>query len=391
MAMKDFMFYNPTRIYFGKDQIKQIDRSIPKNAKVLILYGGGSVKKFGTFDRVVEALGNRQWGEFGGIEANPVFETLLKAVDQVKAESYNYLLAVGGGSVIDGTKFVAAASVFEGDPIDIFGQGVGQGLPIKQALPFGTVLTLPATASEMNSGSVVTFHEKKAKISFGSSLTFPVFSILEPEMTFTLPARQLANGVADGFVHTMENYLTLALHADVQDRFSEAILKTFIDNAPVYCDPDQADYEAAANIMWACTMALNGVASRGNVGDWATHALGHEVTVLNNTDHGRTLTPILLATMHVRRDGKHDKLVQYGRRIWNIQDENEELVIDKAIQKTAEFFESINMPTKLSQVGVNESDIDFLITQLEKHKGQKIGENGVQDLATSRLIYQTAL
>ena len=391
MAMNNFTFYNPTKIFFGKDQIRKLNHEIPKDAKVLLLYGGGSIKQYGVFDRVVEALGDRQWGEFGGIEANPVFETLMEAVAQIKKDGYDYLLALGGGSVIDGTKFIAAAVPFDGDPIDIFAMGIGKGLPVKSSMPFGTVLTLPATGSEMNSDSVISFKEKGAKVSFDSVHSFPQFSVLEPETTYTLPVRQRRNGIADGYIHVLENYLTHDLGGDIPDYFSEGILKTFIKHADAYINEDSKDYEVASNVMWACTMALNGVASKGNVGDWSTHSLGHEITAFNHTDHAKTLTPIILATMDVRRDEKHAKILRYARNIWHIEDKDEEKVIDKAIERTAAFFESIGMPTKLRQVGIQEEDINSLVNQLEAHKENTIGENASQNLDTSRKIYQRAL
>ena len=219
-SIQNFTFQNPTKILFGKKRIEEIDNEIPKDAKVLILYGGGSVKKNGTFERAVLALGGRDWDEFSGIEANPTFETLMKAVHKVREGGFTYLLAIGGGSVIDGTKFVSAASLFEGDPIDLFGWGIGKGLPVQEVVPFGTILTLPATGSEMNSGAVISFVEKNAKVSFRGPKTFPVFSVLEPELTYTLPERQLVNGLLDSFIHVMENYLTYPVGGILQDRYS---------------------------------------------------------------------------------------------------------------------------------------------------------------------------
>lgn len=391
MSVQNFRFYNPTKIYFGKDQIKAIDREIPQESKVLILYGGGSVKRFGTFDKVVAALGEREWDEFGGIEANPVYETLMSAVERVKSEGFNYLLAIGGGSVIDGTKFVAAAAEFNGEPIDIFGKGVGRGLKVKSALPLGTVLTMPATGSEMNKFSVVTFKELNAKVSFASDKVYPSFSILDPEITFSLPKRQLANGISDAFIHTMEDYMTYPVDAKVQDRYAEGILQTLIEESQTYVDETLHDYASAANVMWAATNALNGFISAGVPGDWSTHALGHEITVLNNSDHARTLTPILLATMEVRKKAKWEKLLQYADRIWGITGGEEEARIDAAIDKTREFFQSIGMPTKISELGVTEKDVDQLVDQLVKHGNGNTSERGDQTADVSRKIYLTAL
>lgn len=389
--ISDFNFYNPVRIAFGKDRIKDLPRLIPEGKKVLITYGGGSVKRFGTLERVKNALVDYEIGEFGGIEANPTYETCIKAVDLIKQENYDFLLAVGGGSVIDGTKFIAAAAEFEGNPMDIFGGGIGRKLPVKSALPFGTVLTLPATASEMNATSVITFKEQQAKISFSSSKVFPQFSILEPELTYTLPKRQLANGISDAFVHTIENYLTYPVGGMIQDRFSEGLLKTLIEIGPDVIDEENHDYNLRANFMWSASIALNGWLSVGVPGDWSTHALGHEITVLNDTDHARSLTAILPATMYVRRDEKREKLIQYAERVFEITEGSDEEKVMGAIQKTVDFFKSIEMPTTISEVGVKEEDIAFLVDQLEKHGKVNISEHGNQTAKVHREIYKAAL
>lgn len=389
--ISDFNFYNPVRIAFGKDRIKDLPRLIPEGKKVLITYGGGSVNRFGTLERVKNALVDYEIGEFGGIEANPTYETCIKAVDLIKQENYDFLLAVGGGSVIDGTKFIAAAAEFEGNPMDIFGGGIGRKLPVKSALPFGTVLTLPATASEMNATSVITFKEQQAKISFSSSKVFPQFSILEPELTYTLPKRQLANGISDAFVHTIENYLTYPVGGMIQDRFSEGLLKTLIEIGPDVIDEENHDYNLRANFMWSASIALNGWLSVGVPGDWSTHALGHEITVLNDTDHARSLTAVLPATMYVRRDEKREKLIQYAERVFEITEGSDEEKVMGAIQKTVDFFKSIEMPTTISEVGVKEEDIAFLVDQLEKHGKVNISEHGNQTAKVHREIYKAAL
>lgn len=389
--ISNFKLHNPVNIVFGKDRIKELPRLIPAGSKVLITYGGGSVKRFGTLDRVKEALHSFDIGEFSGIEANPTFETCSQAVDLIKEEGYDFILAVGGGSVIDGTKFIAAAAAYDGNPKDIFAAGIGQGVRIKSALPFGTILTLPATSSEMNATSVITFKEEQAKISFSSRHVYPQFSILEPELTYTLPAKQLANGVSDAFTHVIENYLTYPVGGMVQDQFAEGLLKTFIEIGPDVIDENNHDYNLRANFMWAVSISLNGWLSVGVPGDWSTHALGHEITVLNGTDHARTLTAILPATMHVRRKEKHDKLVQYAERVYGVIEGTEEEKVDAAIQKTVEFFKKINMPTNLTEVNVDESDIDFLVNQLVKHEKINISEHGNQTAEVHREIYEVAL
>lgn len=389
--ISDFTFHNPVKVVFGKQKIEQLGTHIPSDKKVLILYGGGSVKRFGTFDRVKDALKDRSIGEFGGIEANPTFETCMKAVEKIKAEDYNYLLAVGGGSVIDAAKFIAAAAEFNGDPIDIFGKGIGAGKPIESALPFGTILTLPATGSEMNSGSVISFKEKKSKVGFGSPKVYPQFSILEPELTYSLPKRQLANGVMDAFTHILEQYLTYPVGGMVQDEMAEGLLRILIKIGPDVTDERRLDYNLRANFMWTATMALNRLLSVGVPGDWSTHALGHELTALNGTDHARTLSALMPSVMTVRKLKKWDKLVQYAENVWGITEGTEEEKIDAAILKTIIFFKSIDMPVNLKEIGVTESDIDTLISQLEKHGNLSISERGDQTLDVSREIYLHAL
>lgn len=390
MTIRNFNFYNPTRILFGKGQIANIDSLIPKSAKVLITYGGGSVKKFGTFNKIVKALGDRQWGEFGGIEPNPYYETLIQAVDKIKAEGYTFIIAAGGGSVIDGTKFIAAATLFDGDPIDIFNGGVGKGLPVTKAVPFASVLTLPATSSEMNSGGVVTFKEKNAKLGFGTLHTFPQFSVLDPEVTYTLPQRQLANGICDTYVHILENYLNEPVGAILQDGWSETALRGLIELAPQLKE-DNLDYDVRSNFMWICTNGLNGFMSQGVPQDWSTHKLGHEITNFNNTDHARTLTPVILATMEVRWQDKFAKLVQYAENVWKITEGSDEEKAKAAIERTREFFQSIDMPVTLTEIGVTEKDIDYLVSQLEAHTFTEIGEYRTQTLDVSKAIYQKAL
>ena len=389
--INDFTFYNPVTILFGKQKIEALPDLIPADKNVLILYGGGSVKRFGTLDRVKKALPHKKVGEFGGIEPNPTFETCMKAVEKIQTEQYDYLLAVGGGSVIDAVKFIAAAATFEGNPIDIFAKGVGKGQPITSALPFGTILTLPATSSEMNSTSVISFKEKKAKVSFSDPHVFPVFSILEPELTYTLPKRQLANGVGDAFVHILEQYLTYPVGGMVQDEFAEGLLRILIDIGPRVVDETHHDYNLRANFMWTVTIALNRLLSVGVPGDWSAHALGHEITVLNNTDHARSLSALVPAMMVVRHKEKWDKLVQYAEKVWHVTTGSEEQKVEEAIKRTASFFQSIGMPVKLNEVGVTQEDVDTLVSQLEAHGQVAISERGHQTLDVSRSIYEKAL
>ncbi|MBF2663904.1 iron-containing alcohol dehydrogenase [Listeria seeligeri] len=389
--MLNFDYYNPTHIIFGKNRLEELNQVIPADKKVLLLYGGGSVKKFGTLDKVKAVLKTREIGEFGGIEANPTYETLIKAIKLVKEENYDFLLAVGGGSVIDGTKFVAAGALFDGDPINIFGSGIGENRPITEALPFGTVLTLPATGSEMNSGGVVTFVEKKAKLGFGSPFTYPVFSLLDPELTYTLPTRQLANGIMDAYVHVMEQYMTYPVGALLQDRYAESLLQTLIEIGPDVIDENNHDYNTRATFMWSATNALNGTLSRGVPQDWASHGLGHEITALYGIDHARTLAIVLPSLLNVRRNEKREKLVQYAERVWGVTTGTQDAKIDAAIAKTREFFESLGAGTKFSDYGLGEKVVDQLVDQLERHGLTSISERGDQTLEVSRQIYTNAL
>ena len=342
--MNNFDFKNPTKIIFGKNSIEKLENEIPNDAKVLLLYGGGSIKKNGIYDQVKTALSKVTVVEFGGIPANPEYSVLIDALKVIKDEEITYLLAVGGGSVIDGTKFLSAAALYQGDiPWDI----LSNNIKTEKGMPFGTVLTLPATGSEMNSGAVITRKETKEKLSMGGPGLFPVFSILDPQVIASIPQRQLANGLIDAFTHVLEQYMTYPIGALLQDRFSESILQTLIDVAPkVLKDP--TDYKVGANFMWSCTMALNGLIQKGVPTDWAIHAMGHELTALFGIDHARTLA--VLAPSHYRFnfETKKEKLAQYGERVWNITEGNLEDKAHAAIEKTEAFFHELGIDTNLS-------------------------------------------
>ncbi len=369
--MNNFDFYNPTRIAFGEGKIAALDTLVPANARVLILFGGESARRTGTLGEVEAALGNRQVQLFGGIEPNPSFETLMEAVTVVQRDGIDYLLAVGGGSVIDGTKFVAAASVFDGDAWDILLKG---GTNIHRALPFGSVLTLPATGSEMNKGAVVTRKSLQAKLPFHSEHVFPQFSVLDPTKSFTLPPRQVANGVVDAFVHIVEQYLTYPASAPVQDRFAEGLLQTLIDIGPqALSDPE--NYSVRADLMWVATLALNGLIGAGVPQDWATHMLGHELTALHGLDHAQTLAIVLPAMLTERKDAKHGKLVQYAQRVWSIHEGSESEQAEAAIEKTRAFFESLGVKTRLGDYQLAEEHIEPLIKSLEEHGMTALGEH----------------
>lgn len=385
--MLNFEFHNPTRIVFGPGKVAELNRLVPPSAKVLLLYGGASAEKTGTLAEVRAALGERQVHEFGGIEPNPTYETLMRAVEQVKLQKIDFLLAVGGGSVIDGTKFVAAAACFDGEPWDIL---LARGANVSRALPFGAVLTLPATGSEMNSGSVVTRQATHTKLAFLSEQVYPQFSVLDPTKTYTLPSKQIANGIADAFVHTMEQYLTYPVQALAQDRFAEGLLQTLIEIAPKAL-AELDDYDTRANLMWTATLALNGLIGAGVPQDWATHMIGHELTALYGIDHARTLCIVLPSLMDAQRATKRAKLLQYAERVWHITSGSDDDRIDSAIAKTRAFFESLRISTRLSGYGLGPEAVDAVVAQLETHGMTKLGEHGDISLAVSRAILQAAL
>ena len=386
--MKNFDFYNPVKIVFGKDRIGELGNLVPQDAKVLVLYGGGSVKQNGTLDKVLTALGQRDVKEFGGIEPNPQYNTLMKALEVVKKEGIDFLLAVGGGSVIDGTKFIALTHYYEGDPIEILRVGGAKPGPMKQALPLGTVLTLPATGSEMNSGGVITYHH--GKYPFGSPLAFPKFSIVDPTVTYSLPPRQVANGVVDTFVHIMEQYATYPAEGRFQDRTSEGVLRTMIEIGRKTID-DSTDYDLRANLVWCASMGLNGLVATGVPQDWSTHMLGHELTAMFGIDHGQSLAILLPHVLNNLREQKREKLLQYADRVWDIREGSEEGRIDLAIQKTKDFFESLGIKTKLSDYGVTADKIEDLVKALEEHGQTALSESRKCTLDVSRKIYQDAL
>lgn len=385
--MFNFDFYNPTRIIFGKDRLESIDALVPAEATVLITFGGGSSKKSGLIDKIKTILGKRKVYEFGGIEPNPRYETLVKAVEIVRNEKIDFILAVGGGSVIDGTKFITIASYYDGDARELLKYGYDP-MPVKIAVPFGVVLTLPATGSEMNSAAVISYEH--AKYFFSTELVFPKFSIVDPTITFTLPQKQVANGVVDAFVHVTEQYLTYPVDARVQDRMAEGILETLIEIGNITVS-EAENYDARANHVWSATLALNGLIGAGVPQDWSTHFIGHELTALLGIDHGQTLAIVLPSLLTVRRKQKRAKLLQYAERVWHIENGSEEEKIDLAIAKTREFFESLGVKTHLSDYGVGTDKIPVIVEQLKAHGMTAISETGDLTLDISQKILEDAM
>lgn len=370
--MNNFDLYNPTRYLFGKGQTEKLLTLIPEGAKVLMLYGGGSIKKNRVYDQVTSALSNHELMEFGGIEPNPQFSTLMKALEIIKTKKIDFLLAVGGGSVIDGTKFLSSAALYEGnDPWDILAKGVRT----EKGMPFGTVLTLPATGSEMNSGAVVSRAETGEKRVMGGPGLFPQFSICDPETVRTIPPRQLANGIVDAYTHVLEQYMTYPTGADLQDRFSESILSTLIETAPkVMADP--GNYTAASNFMWCCTMALNGLIAKGVPTDWSVHMMAHELTAAYGIDHARTLAVVLPSAYHYKFEQKKEKLAQYAERVWNITEGSIDEKAKAAIVKTQQFFESLDIKCRLSDYTENYEGFAAKVSQtMTDHGMVALGEH----------------
>ena len=371
--MLNFELYNPTQYVFGKDQTQKLATLVPQNAKVLLAYGGGSIFKNGVYNQVKAALDGFEVIEFGGIEPNPRFETLMKAVEIIREQNLNFILAVGGGSVIDGVKFISGAVNYEGDPIEILKNRV-LFTDVTKVIPFGTVLTLPATGSEMNSGAVVTIEATQEKLTLGGSALFPKFSICDPSVIASLPKRQIQNGVVDAFTHVMEQYLTYPHDALLQDRFAESILQTLIEIGPDVAE-NPTDYKLASNYMWCATMALNGLIQKGVPSDWATHMIGHELTALYEIDHARTLAIIGPNLYRVMFDSKKEKLAQYGKRVWNIEGNNEDEIAQQAIDKTVAFFHIMGMKTRLSENTENyQETADFIVNRFEERGWKALGE-----------------
>lgn len=365
--MQNFVYKNPTEILFGRGMIAEIATRVPLSVPVLFLYGGGSIKRNGVYDQVKAALKQHRLVEFGGVEANPLYETCLKAVHVVKHERAGFILAVGGGSVLDAGKFIAAAACFTGaDPWDILRSG---GDAVKAALPVGAVLTLPATGSEANGNSVISRAATKEKLPYTSVHSFPVFSVLDPETTFTLPAKQVRNGVVDAFAHVMEQYMTFPADAPLQDRLAESVLQTLVEVGPVTL-AEPRNYEARASFMWSATLALNTLVGCGVPQDWATHMIGHELTAFYGLDHAETLAIVMLGVWQHKLAQKQAKLEQYGQRVWNVASAG------AAIAKTEAFFNSLGMATRLGAYGISAGEAAAKISARFVERKAVFGEHG---------------
>ncbi len=369
--MNNFIFQNPTKLVFGKGQIELLPELIPDDVNLMITYGGGSVKKNGIYDQVINALKGREYTEFWGIEPNPQVETLRKAIKKGKENNINFLLAVGGGSVLDGTKLIAAGILSETDAWEI----VLNGFTDKQ-IPYASVMTLPATGSEMNSGAVITREETQEKYSFGGG--YPQFSILDPEVTYSLPDHQIACGLADAFTHVLEQYMTTTGQSRIMDRWAEGLLLTIIDIAPKIL-ANRKDYDLMADFMLSATLALNDFIRMGVTQDWATHMIGHELTAIHGTTHGHTLAIVMPGTLRVLKEQKHYKLLQYGERVFNITEGAENERVERAIEKTEEFYRSLGLTTRLSEEGIGKDTIDIIVKRFNNRNvayGEKRNVNG---------------
>lgn len=368
--MLNFVFHNPTRVFFGKGVVNQIAGEIPENARVLITYGGASAKRYGVLDQVKDVLSGFDITEFGGIEPNPEYEMLMSGVDIAREKKIEFLLAIGGGSVIDGTKFIAAAIPFDGEPFLLLENA---GSAITRSMPVGAVVTLPASGSEMNSRAIITRKSVMLKRGVMNPNLYPRFAVLDPTYTYTLPARQIGNGVVDTFVHVLEQYMTYPVEGHVQDRLSEGLMLLLIEEGPkALVEPE--NYDVRANLMWAATLGLNGLIGAGVPQDWLAHRLGYELTVLYGLDHAQTLAALVPAMLKVRVEGKRQKLLQYAERIWGITSGNEASRLDAAIDQTRVFFESMGLSTSLGGYGITNVDIEKVMELLAAHGMVNMGE-----------------
>jgi len=374
-------YSNPTAIHFGKGQIASIVKHLNKDNKILVVYGGGSIKKNGVYDEVSSVLDGFNWIEFSGIEANPSYETLNKAVALSKAEKIDYILAVGGGSVIDGAKYIAAASLYDGDAWDFLDGSV----TVEKALPLGAILTLPATGSESNGNSVVSKKETNEKRFFASPLVYPVFAVLDPSVMSTLSDRQLANGLVDAFVHTCEQYLTCPNTSLLHDGYAETILRGLLSLAQTWDNRKDAIWEE--NLMLLANQALNGFIGSGVTQDWATHMIGHELTGFYGVDHAQSLAVVQPQLLRVMMEDKKEKLALMGENVFGIKDDNEAVII--AIEK---MYESIGVTTNLNDYeNVDDKVIETIIPSLKAHGMTAIGENQNITLEISEKILKMAM
>lgn len=380
--MNNFEFSNPVKIVFGKGTISRLPFLIPSGSKILFVYGGGSIKKNGVYEQVTQALQGWDVTEFAGIEANPRYETCMRAVDIIREKGIDFLLAVGGGSVIDAVKFIAAATCFDGDPWDIFTQGAS----IESAMPLGAVLTLAATGSEMNERFVISRESTNEKLSSASPKVFPQFAVMDPEVTYTVPVHQVANGVVDSFIHVIEQYLTYPVNAKIQDAFAESLLKVIYEDGLKVLD-DPYNYDIRANLMWAASNALNSWIGQGVPQDWTSHRLGYALTVQYGLDHAQTLAILLPGVMQYMRKEKEQKIVRLGEVVFGIHEGSTGEKVQQTIEVTESFFRRMGLKTHLSEYGIKDSDIDALVEPV-RQRGWKLGEHANIDWQVAQDIFK---
>lgn len=379
-----FSYVNPTQIHFGQGQIKSIESVIPTDQKVLVIYGGGSIKHNGVYDQVCQALAHHQWSEFSGVEPNPTKETLDKAVAIAKEQNIDFILAVGGGSVIDGSKYVAAAAKYDGDGWDIM---VGKH-QVTAAIPLGAILTLPATGSESNMGAVVTKAETHDKLPFMTPHVQPKFAVMDPDVMKTLPEKQLINGIVDAWVHVCEQYLTTNHGAMVQDGYAEALLRNLKTLGEQFDARDNDQWRA--NLMWTANQALNGLIGSGVAQDWATHMIGHEFTALWAVDHARSLAIVQPSLLRNQFAVKKAKLEQMGKNVFGFADSDD--LAEETIKAIEAFYLSLGVDVQFNDYqGTKQQAVDTVVKQLEQHGMVALGENQAIDLIQSRKILEHAI
>ena len=381
--MLNFEFQNPTKLIFGKGSIAKIEKQFTRPTKIMLTFGGGSVKRNGVYDQVIAALKGPEIVEFWGIEPNPKVETLRRAVELGKAENVEFIIAVGGGSTLDGTKLIACAICYDGDAWDL----VLDPKKVTGAIPFASVMTMPATGSEINNGAVISNLATKEK--YGFYYFYPQWSILDPELTYSITPYQVACGIADTFVHVMEQYLTAPNINPLMDRWAEGILLNLIEIAPQIQENPQ-DYDLMSQYMLSATMGLNRFISMGVPQDWATHNIGHELTALHGVTHGESLAIVLPGTMTVLSEQKHAKILQYGERVWGITEGTDGIRIAAAIGRPAQFFSQLGLATRLSQLNIGEETIAEIERRFNE-RGTLLGECKNVNRAVARAILECQL